>query len=62
MLVPRIGTFKQISSGVYLQQQIDKVLQLEIGYARRDVDAVAGVKPHPVRRDSAQGVIDRIDA
>jgi hypothetical protein len=37
-----------------LQHQIDKMLELEIVHARRDVDTVAGVEADMVFRDAAQ--------
>ena len=45
-----------------LQHQIDKMLELEIVHARRDVDTVAGVEADMVFRDAAQCVIERLDA
>ena len=38
------------------------MLELEVVHARRDVDAVAGVEAHALRRNAAQRVVDRLDA
>ena len=62
VLVARIGGFDGVGAGIDRQHQIDEMLQLEIEHARRDVDAVAGMESHAIRRNAAQRVIDGLDA
>ena len=61
MLVARIRRFEGEASGVDGEQQVDEVLQLQVVGAGPDVDAVAGVIPHPIRGEAAERMVQELD-
>src|SRR5215217_5524360 len=58
VLMPRVSRFDQISACSDLQHQIDKMLQLEVVNAGRNIHAITSMKPHSVLRYASQRVID----
>ena len=61
MIVPRVRRLEGIGGRLDLQHQVDVVLELEIGGARRDVRAVAGVEAHAILGNAAQRVVEDLD-
>src|ERR1051326_5561031 len=62
MLMARIGGFEGISARLYLQNEIEDVLQLHVAEPRRCIEAVARVEPDLLFRNPAQCMIEDLDA
>ena len=52
----------ELGASIDLQHDVDDVLQGHVVDAGTDIDAVAGVKAHFVRRDIPQGVVQHLHA
>src|SRR6266571_1837788 len=53
VLVTRVGGLERVGASVDLEHDVDDVLERHVVYTRANVDAVAGVEAHAVRRNIA---------
>src|SRR3569833_1235570 len=60
-LMPRIGSFNRERTGLDTAEDVEDVLDLDVMYARAEIDSVTGVETHAVLGDAAQRMVDRLD-
>src|SRR5207247_11204874 len=58
VLVTWVGRLERVGAGVDLEEDVDDVLERHVVYTRANVDAVAGVEAHAVRRNIAERQVD----
>src|SRR5207249_5647703 len=62
VLVTRVRRLERVGASVDLEHDIDDVLEWHVVDTGTNVDAVAGVEAHAVRRNIANGQVDELDA